>query len=70
MVLEIDKMSMNEKLQAMELLWDDMCKNAPEFTSPDWHEAELKERELLVEEGKEKFLDWEKVKKDIKKSNP
>ncbi|MDL1962415.1 MAG: addiction module protein, partial [Deltaproteobacteria bacterium] len=27
------------------MLWDDICRNVPDFSSPAWHENILKERE-------------------------
>ena len=65
--LKIKDLTMKEKLQAMELLWDDICHNSPDFSSPGWHEDILKEREKRLKEGKEKFIDWDDAKKDLRK---
>jgi hypothetical protein len=70
MTLNLEKMSTEEKLKAMEMLWDDLCRHTPDFSSPSWHEGVLKEREQRISEGKEKFLDWEQAKKDIRDSIP
>ena len=45
MKLNLKDMTTEEKLQAMELLWDDICRNAPDFSSPAWHGDILQERE-------------------------
>jgi len=50
------------------MLWDDICRNAPDFNSPEWHKDELEKREGRVKEGKEKFVNWEDAKKDIRDS--
>ncbi len=63
--MDINKMTTQEKLMAMEMLWDDLCKNAPEMASPAWHEDILKEREKSILEGKDEFIDWDQAKKDI-----
>jgi hypothetical protein len=68
MTLNLKDMTTEEKLQAMELLWDDICRNIPNFSSPAWHENVLKEREKRLKEGKEKLLDWNQAKKDIRDS--
>jgi len=68
MKLDIKGMTAEEKLQAMEMLWDDICRNAPDFNSPEWHKDELEKREGRVKEGKEKFVNWEDAKKDIRDS--
>ncbi len=65
MNLKLSKMTTEEKLRTMELLWDDICRGVPDFSSPPWHEEILKEREERVKEGKEKFIDWDQAKKDI-----
>lgn len=66
--LPLDKMNILEKLSIMEVLWDDICRNAPDFASPSWHGDVLKAREQGIENGSDKFEDWDKAKKDIWKS--
>jgi hypothetical protein len=68
MELNLNEMTIEEKMQAMELLWDDFCRNRPDFQSPAWHEEILKQREKRLREGKDKFIDWDQAKKDIWKS--
>lgn len=58
-------MTTEEKLGAMEMLWDDICRNIPKLPSPAWHENILKEREKNLNEGNDKFVDWNQAKKDI-----
>lgn len=65
MIINIQNMTTEEKLMTMELLWDDLCKNQSNFTSPNWHAAILNEREKAVADGKDKFIDWEEAKKEI-----
>jgi putative addiction module component (TIGR02574 family) len=65
--LQLKNMSFEEKIQTMELLWDELCKDPEQFKSPNWHLDELKYREQLIKEGKAEYLDWETVKKDIRK---
>jgi hypothetical protein len=68
MNLNIREMSAEEKMQAMELLWDDFCSRQPDFRSPDWHEDILNEREKRFREGKDRLLDWEQAKKELRES--
>ena len=65
MDLNLHEMTTEEKIRTMELLWDDICRNVPDFTSPKWHGDILKDREKKIKQGKEKFIDWEQAKKDI-----
>lgn len=66
--LPLEKMSIKEKIQTMETIWDDLCKKAGSISSPDWHGKVLHEREKRVKDGNEKFVDWEEAKKNIRNS--
>ena len=63
--LQIDRMTLEEKLRAMEALWDDLCRQEEAVPVPQWHKDLLDERERLVEQGKARFIDWEAAKKRI-----
>lgn len=62
--LPLSKMSLTEKLSAMEALWDDLC-HAEQTTSPSWHELELKKREIKIT-ASEHFSDWDTAKNRIR----
>lgn len=65
--LPLDKMTIAEKIQTMESLWDDLCHhNQENIPSPDWHRKILSERENDIRTGKASFIDWEQAKKEIK----
>ena len=64
--LPLESMSIEEKIQAMEFIWDDLCKKADSIPSPPWHEKVLTEREEGVKRGEEKLLDWEAAKNNIR----
>jgi hypothetical protein len=57
--LPLAEMSVAEKLHAMEALWADLCRNAPEEAAPDWHVQVLEDRERRLAAGQEEVLDWE-----------
>ena len=59
-------MTLEEKLRAMEALWDDLCRHEDQIQSPPWHGEVLREREDRVQSGKETFLDWEAAKKELR----
>ncbi|MES0490514.1 MAG: addiction module protein [Leptospirales bacterium] len=59
-------MSIEEKIQTMESIWEDLCKTADSTLSPPWHEKVLEQREENVKSGKEKFVDWDLAKKNIR----
>ncbi len=63
--LPLNKMSVVEKLRAMEALWDDLCHRGEPIPSPAWHGEVLAERERLVAEGRAEFSDWDEAKARI-----
>ena len=63
--LPLEKMTVSDKISTMEILWDDICANAPDFSSPAWHGDLLKKREENLQQGLDEFEDWEKARKDI-----
>jgi hypothetical protein len=64
-VLQIGRMTLAEKLGAMEALWDDLCRQEENIPVPQWHQDLLAERERLIQQGKATFVDWETAKKRI-----
>ena len=64
--LPLNEMSVEEKLQAMEMLWEDLSRREENVPSPDWHDAVLREREAALERGEEEVEDWESAKRRIR----
>ena len=60
--IEIKKMSMIERLQAMEALWDSLIDEESEIESPQWHQDILEERKRKIENGKAEFISLEELK--------
>lgn len=61
-------MTVSEKIAAIELLWDDLCRSPEDVPSPEWHEAILEEREKRLLEGKASFSELNDAKRRIKKA--
>ena len=64
--LPLDKMTLAEKLEAMELLWADISRHPAALPSPAWHRDVSEERRRLVAEGKLKFLDWDTAMAELR----
>jgi hypothetical protein len=64
--LPLDKMTVAEKLRAMEMLWADLSRNEAQIESPSWHGDVLRDREARVKAGTDKFVDWEAAKKQLR----
>jgi hypothetical protein len=68
MPLSLDKMTIPEKLAAIELLWDDLCRFPEDVPSPQWHGKILAEREKGLQDGDASFSDLNEAKKRIRKA--
>jgi hypothetical protein len=64
--LPLAEMSVADKLHAMEAIWADLCRNAPEEAVPDWHLQILEDRERRLAAGQEEVLDWEEAKRRLR----
>jgi hypothetical protein len=64
--LPLKEMSVAEKLETMETLWADLCRNATEWNAPEWHAEVLEERERHLATGEEKILDWDEAKRRLR----
>ena len=65
--LPLNEMTLPEKLQLMEALWDDLTRKPDKFESPAWHKEVLEECRRKAESGEEQFSDWEAAKADIRR---
>lgn len=60
------EMTLFDKLETMEQLWDDLCRHAAEVPSPLWHRDVLDTREQRLAAGTADFLEWETAKEKIR----
>jgi len=58
---EIEKMSMAERLEAMEALWTSISRNGDAVPSPDWHGEVLAERRAKIEKGEARLVPCREV---------
>lgn len=65
---QIQGMSMAERLQALEQLWDAVCRDDAEVPSPTWHAAVLEERQARAARGESRFLTLDQVKARLRNS--
>jgi hypothetical protein len=65
MELPLDRMSVSEKLAAMEAIWDSLCNRPVDVTSPAWHEKVLADRKRRLESGEASVSDWSDAKKRL-----
>lgn len=65
--LPLKDMTLKEKLEAMESLWEDLARTPEAIESPAWHKEVLDERLRDLQEGKSQFVDWETAKETLRK---
>jgi len=65
--LPLSEMSIEEKLQMMEALWDDLSRNTPALASPQWHGQVLAEREAALDRDEDSFEDWQQARERIER---
>jgi hypothetical protein len=68
--LPLDKMSLEEKLRTLELLWEDLSRTPAALPSPQWHKDVLEARDQRVREGREKFIPWDEARRSLRSPNP
>ena len=66
-ILPLAEMTLPEKLQVMEALWEDLSRHADALESPDWHREVLEEREKRIASGEAQFTAWEQAKAEIRR---
>jgi len=65
--LAIKQMSRDEKLRAMEELWELLTGEESRFESPDWHDKALQETAARRKAGEEQPIDWAAAKQELRK---
>lgn len=64
--LPLHTMTLTEKLQLMEALWDDLTRDEETLESPAWHEEELLERDRRLATGEAQMVNWEEAKRTLR----
>jgi hypothetical protein len=63
----IQQMSWEEKLRALEELWEAITREGDRYESPGWHQEALIETRQRVESGSEEPIDWATAKRELRK---
>lgn len=64
--LAIQQMSWEEKLRAMEELWESLSGEGARLESPAWHGEALRETEQRYDTGQEQPIDWAIAKQELR----
>jgi hypothetical protein len=66
-VAEIERMTVDERLQTLELLWTSLARTPEDVASPAWHGDVLADRLAKIERGEGEFLSVVEVKACLQK---
>ncbi len=58
-------LSSDEKLQLLEVLWEEISRDDQRYASPAWHLEELAKTEARLTAGQETVHDWDEVKANL-----
>jgi putative addiction module component (TIGR02574 family) len=61
-------MSVTERLQVMDQLWDSLTRDGDEIPSPDWHQDVLADRSARAQRGEAKFLTLDQLRSRLRSS--
>lgn len=64
-IAEVSKLTLREKLQIMELIWQDLRSHVDGMDAPESHRKLLDERQARVASGKAQVRDWDELKHSI-----
>ena len=65
--LPLSTMSVDEKVQLLEQVWDNLCHQSGEVRSPEWHSAILKDRQRQIENVEMSISPWSEAKERLRK---
>ena len=64
---DIEQLSLEERFQAMELLWASIVRTPDAVQSPSWHGDVLASRLAKIERGEGEFLTMARLKERLQK---
>jgi len=65
--LPLNTMTVGEKVQLLEQVWDNLCRQSGDVRSPEWHAAILNERQRQIESGEMAVSSWAEAKERLQK---
>lgn len=66
MSLPLERMTLSEKLQALEELWEDLSRTPEQVPAPEWHRETLEARARQAEQGSSPFGEWSEAKQRLR----
>ncbi len=66
---QFDGLSLPQKLQLVEDLWDNIAESPTSIPVPDWQKEELDRREQSYKANPGPGIPWDEVKRQIREAN-
>jgi putative addiction module component (TIGR02574 family) len=66
-IAELHRLSKQEKIELVQMLWEDIAHDIDFNDLPEDHKAILEERLALMKQGKAEFKSWEDVQEKYKR---
>ncbi len=60
--LPLENMTVAEKIQLLETVWDNLCRHSGDVKSPEWHQEVLQERTQRLQSSKATVSSWSDAK--------
>jgi len=67
--IQLEKMTVIEKMAAIETIWRDLACTDEKVPSPSWHNDVLSARQSRVEEDASEFTEWSEAKNRIRRKS-
>ena len=61
----LDTLSVAEKVQLLESVWNNLCQKSGDVRSPEWHREVLEERKRRLASGEAKLVPWSEAKQRL-----
>lgn len=65
--IQLEKMTVIEKMAALETIWRDLAGTDENVPSPSWHSDVLSARQSRVNEGTSEFAEWSEARDRIRR---
>ena len=65
--IKIESLSVAEKVQLLESVWESLCAHTGDVQSPEWHREVLEERGRRLEDGRATISSWTDAKARLMK---
>jgi len=60
--IQLQKLSFNEKIELIQILWNDIAKEQEKLDIPEEHIKILEERLKVIGKGEAKYRSWESIR--------